>query len=315
MRPTLKRTALLLGTLLLAGCLSAPGGVQTFTASQSTAPVGSVTVAQSDDAQATGSIEGRVFDEELRPLEGATVALSQKGVSVTTGADGSFAFTRVPVGSYVLEAFAQGHESSAKPIKVEGQVPTSAQFVLATLPVAGPYVSLTIRNGHMSCNVAAVYFHLSNSCGGGQGAENATRHTILIEPDWRFHLHETVWKSQDELYQEMAGLSPNTGWLNRTLGPHPMRLTLAPGVSGVGLHGERFPAPTNGSFDLQTTTAYAGLAARTVNDNCAERIATNSHCSWIGVGFAADIAFVTYSSTFVHAAPRDAAAYSAIPGS
>src|SRR5262245_39864724 len=56
-----------------------------------------------------GSIRGTVVDKDFgSPLDGARVTIMEARVSVTTGADGSFLFPRVPSGSYSLAISREG---------------------------------------------------------------------------------------------------------------------------------------------------------------------------------------------------------------
>ncbi len=52
---------------------------------------------------ATGSISGKVIDEEGQPVIGASVVISGTGIGVTTRADGKFTLPQVPTGSVNLQ--------------------------------------------------------------------------------------------------------------------------------------------------------------------------------------------------------------------
>ncbi|HWI68744.1 MAG TPA: carboxypeptidase-like regulatory domain-containing protein, partial [Nitrospiraceae bacterium] len=63
----------------------------------------------------TGSITGTVSDSSGAVVSGARVMLTNEGtaasLSVTTGSDGSYTFSPVKIGSYKIEATAQGFKT------------------------------------------------------------------------------------------------------------------------------------------------------------------------------------------------------------
>lgn len=66
----------------------------------------------------SGSVVGLVADPALRPIEGATVVVPGMERSVTSDADGRFAFSELPVGAFFLRAEHPGFHPGA----TEGQV-------------------------------------------------------------------------------------------------------------------------------------------------------------------------------------------------
>ena len=62
---------------------------------------------------ASGAISGRVLDAEIgMPVEGASLYIRSLGRNVVSGAEGAFAFGNVPAGSYALEIYRVGFEST-----------------------------------------------------------------------------------------------------------------------------------------------------------------------------------------------------------
>ena len=84
-----------------------------------------------------GLIRGSVSDDLIRPIPGATVTLrdlrSEIVRSTQSAADGSFDFTDVPLGEYVIEAKAPGHITAHQHLRVG-----SAEAVTAELYCARP---------------------------------------------------------------------------------------------------------------------------------------------------------------------------------
>lgn len=84
-----------------------------------------------------GLIRGSVSDDLIQPIPGATVTLrnlrSEVVRSTQSAADGSFDFTDVPLGEYVIEAKAPGHLTAHQHLRVG-----SAEAVTAELYCARP---------------------------------------------------------------------------------------------------------------------------------------------------------------------------------
>ncbi|HRI51874.1 MAG TPA: TonB-dependent receptor, partial [Pseudomonadota bacterium] len=84
-------------------------------------------------ATVDGLIRGTVSDDLIQPIPGATVTLrSSRGEVVTevqTAADGSFTFTGVALGEYILDAKASGHLSGHQHLRVgSGEVATAELY-------------------------------------------------------------------------------------------------------------------------------------------------------------------------------------------
>ncbi|MCL2378268.1 MAG: carboxypeptidase regulatory-like domain-containing protein [Defluviitaleaceae bacterium] len=72
----------------------------------------------------TGSVQGYVFDALNNPVPGATVTLFRPSpeavITVAAGADGSFSFTGLDFGTYILTASEPGHTQNTQLIDVAG---------------------------------------------------------------------------------------------------------------------------------------------------------------------------------------------------
>lgn len=94
----------------------------------------------------TGTIEGSVTDDEMRPLENATVVVRGMDAQMLTAADGSFRFPNVPVGRLVVAAAKGGYEGQAREIEVAEAEPTTVKFVLTLVASLKPYVEIFPHN-------------------------------------------------------------------------------------------------------------------------------------------------------------------------
>lgn len=91
---------------------------------------------------ATGSIEGVVTDDEVRPLSHATVTLTSPEATVATGPDGAFAFRNVPVGHHTLLAVRDGFgQTVAKANVTEGEA-AKVEIRMPTLIVDRPSIEV-----------------------------------------------------------------------------------------------------------------------------------------------------------------------------
>lgn len=70
----------------------------------------------------TGSIEGTVRNSNNRPLENVNVIIvagaTQQDIAALTGTDGTFGFSNLLPGNYVLKAFSNAVESDRIPVRV-----------------------------------------------------------------------------------------------------------------------------------------------------------------------------------------------------
>ena len=69
-----------------------------------------------DEEELNGKIAGLVTDytNANTPIAGATVTLSTKGLTKTTGADGRFEFSDVTPGTYTLQIAANSYQATTK---------------------------------------------------------------------------------------------------------------------------------------------------------------------------------------------------------
>jgi outer membrane receptor protein involved in Fe transport len=100
--------------------------------------------AASSSAQETGSISGRVLDEEGLPLASANIVIAAIGLTATTDVDGRFLLTTVPAGVHTLEASCDGFWSeTVESVTVGAGQAADVSFQLAPLPVALDEIQVT----------------------------------------------------------------------------------------------------------------------------------------------------------------------------
>ncbi|MDF3052556.1 MAG: Outer rane vitamin receptor BtuB, partial [Geminicoccaceae bacterium] len=83
----------------------------------------------------TGSIAGRVIDDQGAPLVGAQVAIPGTTVGTQTRADGGYVLPRVPVGSHSLQARMLGFRPEAVTVQVSANQRSTQDFTLRRDPL------------------------------------------------------------------------------------------------------------------------------------------------------------------------------------
>jgi len=78
----------------------------------------------------TGSITGKVLDNNSQPLPGVTVGLANSTLGAPTDVDGNFRINNVPAGSYTITARYFGFTTSQQAVKVTAGANTVASFNL-----------------------------------------------------------------------------------------------------------------------------------------------------------------------------------------
>ncbi len=87
----------------------------------------------------TGTVSGMVADAGTGlPISGAKVAVSGKGLSATTGSNGSYKISGVPVGGITLTCSKSGYGSQARSIMVFVGASTTVNFKLSPAPEPKP---------------------------------------------------------------------------------------------------------------------------------------------------------------------------------
>lgn len=89
-------------------------------------------VSTTAEAQATGSIRGKVLNEAQRPISGATVSIVGTARGGLTNPQGEYVIANVPLGSQTVRAQMIGFARKDMAVTVSSGQPATADFVLAT---------------------------------------------------------------------------------------------------------------------------------------------------------------------------------------
>jgi hypothetical protein len=129
---------------MLAALTSTAHGTQGVGADEIIISTGIRTVVPDDAAEnvtlpeGTGLIEGVVYDQNRAPVSGALVKIAGTEYYTTTGSDGRFRITAIPVGKYVIEASRVGFSSATRTdVEVTNGGITTAAFQLQSMPATG----------------------------------------------------------------------------------------------------------------------------------------------------------------------------------
>ncbi len=111
----------------------------------------------------TGILRGLVVDQAIAPIAGATVAISG-GHNTTTDAAGSFNFTGLPPGDYIVQVTKGGFKAGqATTTVVAGDPePDVVKLLLERISTATPYLDHFKLEGFYSCTFALPF--ITDSC-------------------------------------------------------------------------------------------------------------------------------------------------------
>ena len=96
-----------------------------------------------DEVVLTGSINGYVtdFTNANTPIAGASVTLSSKGLTKTTGNDGRFEFQDLEPGTYTLSVKANNYQSTTKQITVYAGQKANCDIQLEQEKISSDHIS------------------------------------------------------------------------------------------------------------------------------------------------------------------------------
>ena len=162
---------LLVSALVLAGCTG--GGAPEAQSSDGDVPAIEATAT-------TGGIRGVVVDDRITPIKGARVEVLGAGKNMTTTEDGTFAFSGLAAGDYVVKASHDLYSiAQATATVVAGDAePKAVKIQLIRSVFANPYLETLAFDGFIVCSANAVLpllgGLLSEECGEGAGAPEET---------------------------------------------------------------------------------------------------------------------------------------------
>ncbi len=136
----------LLAALLAAGCIGLGGDED--------APDQQQHAVATDD---TGGIQGIVTTPAVEPIHQAEVSLQETRETTQTAADGSYAFSEVPPGTYTLRFEADGYQGHEERIDVQATEIRTLDVVLAEVRDTQAYTQTLDLTGFFECGFAAGY--------------------------------------------------------------------------------------------------------------------------------------------------------------
>lgn len=96
-------------------------------------------------------VRGRVIDQELRAIAGATVAVASLTLVATTDAEGNFALPPLNAGEYEIAAYALGYQAVGRRVTVEAGQNQDLTFTLEILPTAQAFYEVFPYVGFEAC--------------------------------------------------------------------------------------------------------------------------------------------------------------------
>ena len=97
----------------------------------------------------TGSIAGRVVDENGAGVANAQIYIDRPAVGTQTRADGAYTLTRVPAGSYTLRARLLGFKPESTSVTVSANAQATADFTMRHDPLQLETMVVTAVPAHM----------------------------------------------------------------------------------------------------------------------------------------------------------------------
>lgn len=170
------------------------------------------------DSDQVGGLQGSVYDDERRPIEGANVALLPLGRNDTTDANGRFSFRQIPIGDYLLQVTKPGFHNLSQNASVAPKRTTSVVLLVLPLPADVSYHVTFPYSGHHQCMVYTNVFlgscshaytaahgtlrsngvNLSQYGAPADVLDNRYRYNFSAERDHVEIVSELVWKAATE---------------------------------------------------------------------------------------------------------------------
>lgn len=194
--------------LLVAGCAATP-------AEQTTDEGEDIPV---EVSATTGAIRGVVVDEAIRPILGVQVGLVNDGRQVNTTEAGTFSFSNLQPGTYLLEAKKFGYSSARQSVEVvAGDAnPPSTKIQLIQDPSQVAFVSAQTFTGYIMCTTSFVA-----TCGApnvvsnvllcpvfnvclGNVTDDRFGFDLFYEANASFIQSELVWRSTQPLSTQLS---------------------------------------------------------------------------------------------------------------
>ncbi|MHB8633792.1 MAG: carboxypeptidase-like regulatory domain-containing protein [Thermoplasmatota archaeon] len=299
--------ALLVTSVVLAGCTSTPSTAALPACDAATGACGPVVTA----SPTTGIIRGVVVDSAIHPLAGAKVSLTLAGKSVSTNTtkEGAFGFQGLPPGTYIVTASKPGFASarSSWDVVAGDQNPHILKIQLTPDPASAPYLGIYKFDGYIECSVTVVVVVVAAcSLAGNATGDNFLASYNLDQPPSLIQ-SEMVWSSTQptgsDLDLSITDFSQGSQvTVNRTHGPSPIFITVNQttaqkfhyGVNNsvvVRVFNAEYPptdpglAPTvQAAYSSTVYPAYNGTAPQPAKDGYATVVATCNTATKLAAG-------------------------------
>jgi hypothetical protein len=298
-------------SLFLAGCVAGESST-----TPSTTIAGPATVDES-----TGGIEGLVTDDQIAPIAGAMVGLTDAaGIETVTDAGGRFSLSNVPPGNHQLAVQKLGYESAAKKVDVVlGEVTQGLQIVLVPLAVKEPYPEVLIHKGIIKNGVGVILTATCTNCG---TAETFYAFKGGLPEDMSALAVEATWRTADYLGIDVLDRSNGGGVYWRIRDKSPIHYI----VDACGSYldppyyaSKPMPCDTDGSTSdnkIQAETWYIGgfqQETHNLDPVCRGSVVLAYKAGCYGLGYVPELVFTDYYTIFHGEKPGDIATYSALP--
>lgn len=219
----------MLTVFLAAGCVG--GG------SEGSAPGGSKAPNSVDQKQGTSTIEGRVTDPELSPLDGAAVRIidrgniSDQGLVLATNATGGFAARGLQASNYIVYVSLKGyHDASPKTVAVGEGATERVVFILdpifnatsyhasrnyqvkfteqicAIHPAKPTVASPWCVTGYQTSNITVTYDH--------DPLKQGELHTFFVEMRWTPTVGQCAGGMRSDIYSPEQSPAPAPGYVD-----------------------------------------------------------------------------------------------------
>lgn len=183
----------------LAGCVQPGGG------GGQQVPTDDLSAPDAEFDERTGAIRGTVLGSDFLPIAGAQAGLQGRDGSRTTAADGTFTFSRLEPGEYVVLVSKLQYQAASLAATVRAGEATQVDVTLEPVPIVEPFFEVSQFTGFITCSVGYALV-LSEECGAGAGTPAGRFGTDPNNKiDWAFNVENTAEFPQlQTMYLELS---------------------------------------------------------------------------------------------------------------
>lgn len=161
----------------------------------------------------TGSLTGTVTDESGDPVEGATVDIVDSAKDATTGADGSYSFEELDVGTYDIRVSADQYQTTEATVDIAADEQTQRDVTLGAEPAT---LELSLDGSVVTAGETLEVIGTVTNTGGTTATETATisigdlatsEQSIEVAPGESVQITETVDTTESDAGEYTAELT------------------------------------------------------------------------------------------------------------